>query len=263
MPDFPILQNKNYNFPSVFTAENLLREARRQKNLGQGQVPPICVLDPDGDLLDYLQLSHQPKLEPDWACYHTRLFTFSYAEIDFGIIGRVVGAPFAVLVAEELFASGCQLLVSITSAGQIQPVEQTTSPFVFLIEKALRDEGTSYHYLPPALYSFLDPGLKEKISANWDKNIIPLHLGTSWTTDAPFRETREAIAAHQEKGILAVEMEAAALYALATARKKNIVCFAHVTNQMAQIEGDFEKGQAQGSITALKILGETAKIWKA
>jgi uridine phosphorylase len=67
--------------------------------------------------------------------------------MSYGIIGRVVGAPFAVLVAEELFASGCQLLISITSAGQILPLGRP--PYVILIEKALRDEGTSYHYVPP------------------------------------------------------------------------------------------------------------------
>jgi purine-nucleoside phosphorylase len=62
-------------------------------------------------------------------------------------------------------------------------------------------------------------------------------------------------------GILAVEMEAAALYALATSKAKDIICFAHVTNQMAQTEGDFEKGQAQGSITALRLLSQLANIW--
>ena len=86
---------------------------------------------------------------------------------------------------------------------------------------------------------------------------LPLELGASWTTDAPFRETAAAIEAAHAKGILAVEMEAAALYALATARHYNIVCFAHVTNQMAQSEGDFEKGQDQGSLTALRILSQT------
>jgi purine-nucleoside phosphorylase len=86
-------------------------------------------------------------------------------------------------------------------------------------------------------------------------------VGASWTTDAPFRETAEAIQAARENGILAVEMEAAALYALATAKHKPIICFAHVTNQMAQSEGDFEKGQAQGSLAMLNLLSQTAKIW--
>jgi purine-nucleoside phosphorylase len=60
-----------------------------------------------------------------------------------------------------------------------------------------------------------------------------------------------------------VEMEAAALYALACARKKDIICFAHVTNQMGLTEGDFEKGQEQGSITALHLLRQAASAWVA
>jgi len=262
-PDLPILADKYYNAPSVFTAENLLREARRQKGLGEGRVPDICVLDPDGDLIDYLHLTNRSQRHQTWACYHTSLDIFldPPQEIEYGVVGKVVGASFAVLVAEELFAAGCQLIISITSAGQILPVSQP--PYVILIEKALRDEGTSYHYLPPAPYSYLNPELKEIIVSSWDNTELNLQVGASWTTDAPFRETEEAITAAREKGILAVEMEAAALYALASAKKKNIVCFAHVTNQMAQTEGDFEKGQAQGSITALQIISQTAKVWNS
>ena len=57
-----------------------------------------------------------------------------------------ISAPFAVLVAEQLFASGCRLVISVTSAGQITPIGPT--PYFVLIDRALRDEGTSYHYLP-------------------------------------------------------------------------------------------------------------------
>jgi uridine phosphorylase len=65
-----------------------------------------------------------------------------------------------------------------------------------------------------------------------------------------------------KEGVLAVEMEAAALYALASAKQYKIICFAHVTNQMGQSEGDFEKGQAQGSLTALRILSQTTAAWR-
>jgi uridine phosphorylase len=257
--DAPILNHKHYETRSVFTPQNLLREARRQKGLEQGRVPAICVLDPDGDLVDYLHATGRAHRHLTWACYHTTLDTFVHEEIEYGIVGRVVGAPFAVLVAEELFASGCQLLISVTSAGQI--VSVGPPPYMILIEQALRDEGTSYHYMPPSPFSYLHPALREMICTQWDHTRVPLHIGASWTTDAPFRETEEAIAACRTLGILAVEMEASALYALASAGQKPIVCFAHVTNQMGQTEGDFEKGQAQGSTTILEILSQTARAW--
>jgi uridine phosphorylase len=255
----PILAFKDYTAPSMFTPESLLREARRQKGLHQEAVPDICILDPDGDLVDHLSACGRLAPHRNWACYHTRLDTFTHEGIRYGIIGRVVGAPFAVLVAEELFASGCRFLISITSAGQILPVGQP--PYVILIDKALRDEGTSYHYLPPSPYSCLDPTLRETVCAGWNHHKPPLHIGGSWTTDAPFRETAQMIERCQAAGILAVEMEAAALYAVAAARRFEIVCFALVTNQMGQSEGDFEKGQDGGSGTALCVISQAARAW--
>jgi uridine phosphorylase len=258
--DVPILSHKHYDTPSVFTPENLLREARRQKGLSFGAVPAVCVFDPDGDLVDFLHTTDRAHRHPTWACYHTVLDTFVQDEIEYGIVGGVVGAPFAVLVAEELFASGCQLLISITSAGQILSMGHLP-PYMVLIERALRDEGTSYHYLPPSPYSHLDPALREMLCAAWDHTRVLLAAGASWTTDAPFRETKEMIAACRKQGILVVEMEAAALYALAQARHYQVICFAHVTNQMGQTEGDFEKGEASGSQATLQIISQTVHHW--
>lgn len=253
----PILSNKYHTESSVFTPENLLREARRQKHLQPDSVPAICILDPDGDLVDYLAAGGYARTHASWACYHTQLITFVHKEIEYGIIGRVVGSSFAVLVAEELFASGCQLLISITSAGQIIPVGQP--PYFVLIDRALRDEGTSYHYLPPAPFCALRPELNELLRGSWGTSTLQMYRGASWTTDAPFRETETMIAACRANGILAVEMEAAALYALAQAKQYAIVCFAHVTNQMAQQGDDFEKGPDQGSQAALHVIDHTAR----
>ena len=69
---------------------------------------------------------------------------------------------------------------------------------------------------------------------------FPSAVGASWTTDAPFRETEEMIAVCRKQGILAVEMEAAALYALAQARQVEIICFAHVTNEVGHRRGTFQ-----------------------
>ena len=79
-------------------------------------------------------------------------------------------------------------------------------------------------------------------------------IGPTWTTDAPFRETDEAIEAAKRRGILAVEMEAAALYTFAQVNKIRVLCLAHVTNTMGQTEQDFEKGEADGTADALAVL---------
>lgn len=261
--EVPILRNKGYGEPAVFTPANLLREARRQKALPQGTVPRICVLDPDGDIVEHLRETGLAEPNPYWACYHTRMHDFVYEGVSYGIVGGAVGAPFAVLVAEEMFASGCEFLISVTSAGQISPAGPP--PYFVLIERALRDEGTSYHYVSPTSpYSELRPELGEMLRDAFDDGVIPpVARGAAWTTDAPFRETASEIERHRSAGILAVEMEAAALYAFAQATGKPVVCFAHVTNQMASIEGDFEKGASSGSTDALRVIGATASRWMA
>jgi uridine phosphorylase len=248
-----ILREKDTAAPSVFQPEALLREARRQKGLAATPVPPVCVLDPDGDIVRRLRETGQSRPFADWACYHTRLDAFTLAGRSVGIIGHAVGAPFAVLVAEELFASGCELLLSVTSAGQITPAA-SPPPYFVVIDRALRDEGTSYHYAPPSEYAEAAPKLVAAASAALTGRAIAAITGASWTTDAPFRETAGAIAAAREKGVLAVEMEAAALYTFARVKGRDVLCLAHVTNTMGQTELDFEKGEADGAADALAVL---------
>jgi uridine phosphorylase len=248
----PILANKSPGAPSVFAPQALLREARRQKALAPECVPEVCILDPDGDIVRRLRGQGEAEPFDAWPCYHTQLYTFTLAGRRVGIVGCAVGAPFAVLVAEQLFASGCDFLISITSAGQITPVARP--PYLVLIERAHRDEGTSYHYLPVSECAAADPVLLARAADAMQREHLPIHVGTSWTTDAPYRETEEAIEAARGRGVLAVEMEAAALYALAAAKGVRILCLAQITNMLGQ-EGDFEKGEAEGTVDALAALG--------
>ncbi len=247
--------------PSVFQARNLLREARRQKHLPELPVPAICLLDPDGDAARRLGESGRGERSRGWACYHTELLEFSHGGRRMGVVGRAVGGAFAVLVAEQLFASGCQLLVSVTSAGRLRPAART-DPFM-LIERALRDEGTSYHYLAPAAFSCLERRLGAAVMAALGRAGLRVSSGGTWTTDAPFRETEGAIARARALGLIGVEMEAAALYAFAAARRRPVVCFAHLTNELAQVAGDFEKGEDEGLHEVLAILAACGEAWTA
>lgn len=124
----PILADKHPEAPSVFEPDALLREARRQRGLAAARPCPA------------------------WACYHTELDRFHldgrHGGREVGIVGRAVGASFALPVAEQLFTSGCRLLVSLTSAGQIVPAG--APPCFVVIDRAWRDEGTSNHDLPPS-----------------------------------------------------------------------------------------------------------------
>jgi len=256
-----LLERADYDEPSIFLPENLLREGRRQRGLARGRVPDICLLDPDGDVVRHLVREKRATRSATWACYHTELWETDRDEIRIGIVGCAVGAPFAVLIAEELFASGCEFVISITSAGQV--ARDLPLPCVIVIERALRGEGTSHAYLPPAPAVEADPSLIETVSRSLDDTGVRTVRGCTWTTDAPFRETATALAAAEAAGALAVEMEAAALYSFAAARQWPVVCFAHVTNSMAVATGDFEKGPADGAEQALVLVTAAARGWSS
>lgn len=255
----PLLERNDHVEASVFRPENMLREARRQKGLRGGSVPPVCILDPDGDIVDHVRAIRGATLSLDWACYHTKLWEWDAGGIRCGVVGHAVGASFAVLVAEQLFASGCELLISVASAGQIKDLGPP--PYHVLIERALRDEGTSYHYLPPAAWIDANPVLVALAAEAFATSPHVIHHGATWTTDAPFRETETAIAARQKAGIVVVEMEAAALYAFAAACKRPVLCLAHVTNQLGRVEGDFEKGAENGALDSLDLVNRVARAW--
>jgi uridine phosphorylase len=257
VPSSPILDNKDPDATSLFEPAALLRQARRQKGLPVADVPRLCVLDPDGDIVRRLQHSAEATRAADWPCYHTDLYRFRLAGETAGIVACAVGAPFAVLVAEELFACGCRTLISLTSAGQIVPAGRP--PYFVIIDRALRDEGTSYHYAAPAEFAEADPGIVAAAMQALTDAGLRAYVGSSWTTDAPFRETAAAVAAARARGVLAVEMEAAALYTFARKRNQAVLCLAHVTNTMGLSDLDFEKGEADGTTAALTMLEALAK----
>jgi uridine phosphorylase len=215
------------------------------------KAPAGCLLDFDGELLDHLLTTGRAVAEPAWPCFHTRLFRWKTAGAEYGVLGGTIGAPYAVLVAEELFALGCEAMVSISSAGLI--ARGLSPPFFLLIEKALRDEGTSHHYLPAGRFSTASPPLMAAVARRMAETGIPVRRGISWTTDAPFRETEGLIASRRDEGIVSVEMEAAALLALGAFLGKPVVCMAHITNAMATRGEDFEKGGDVGLEESLSV----------
>jgi uridine phosphorylase len=160
--------------------------------------------------------------------------------MEMGLIGGTVGAPFAVLVAEQLIACGCRHIIGYSSSGAIS--DRLDLPCFVVPERAVRDEGTSYHYLPPATWVESPGELSAVVARHAAACGLPVHRGATWTTDAPYRETQTQIKCYRADGVLAVEMEAAALMALAEARQAEIASMLHVTNTFATSNNDFHKG---------------------
>ncbi len=120
----PILAQKHDAEPSAFTPENLLREAGRQKLITESPIPEICAFDNDCDIVRSPLARGEARLQPRWACYHAELYSFSRGGIELGIVRCAVGASIAVLIAEEMFASVRNLLVSAHVTNQLGRVER-------------------------------------------------------------------------------------------------------------------------------------------
>jgi uridine phosphorylase len=256
----PLLRRDDYAAPSVFQPQNMLRESRRQKGLPRGDVPDVCIFDPDADIVRLVRSANRATPCSSWACYHTEMWEWRHRGRRVGIVGGAVGGSFAVLVAEQLMASGCALLISVASAGKISA--DLELPAYVLIERALRDEGTSHHYLPISPFVDADERLVACAEAAFRSSGHRVVRGTTWTTDAPFRETEAVITERQRQDILTVEMEAASLLAFSKARQFPVLCLAHVTNELGRLEGDFEKGEFNGSSRSLALALAVADAWR-
>lgn len=128
-----------------------------------------------------------------------------------------MGAPVIAAEAEELIALGARALIAFGPAGALQP--DLVPGSVVVVSGAIRDEGTSRHYLASGEMTCPDASLSDALAAAIAARGAEVRRGEVWTTDAPFRETLSAIARHRERGALAVDMESAALFAVAGYRR--------------------------------------------
>ena len=178
---------------------------RRERHLSSEPIPEICVLEFDGDLTDWLVSRRKVRASKSWACFHTTMFLFELEGITCGIVPRTIGGPFAVLIAEQTAISGARLVVGLTSAGRVS--SRMPVPGIVSVTRAIRDEGTSYHYLPPSSTIDAPADVARSLKTELRKLPLPVRSGTVWTTDAPYRETAKQIARHAKAGVLAVEMQ--------------------------------------------------------
>jgi uridine phosphorylase len=249
--DFPLLRHP-LDAESAFTPQALIEAVRAEKGMTSVTVPEVCILEFDGDLTDQLLQSNAVERWKTWACFHTPMFALEVNGRPCGIVPGAIGGSFAVLVAEQLLASGAKVIVGLTSAGRVSP--QLPIPSLVIATGAIRDEGTSYHYLPPANSVEAPMNLIPSLLAELGPLGLPVHRGMVWTTDAPYRETAQELKMYADQGVLAVEMQAASLFALASRRNATIGVVAHVTNAIDHTGEPFDKGPQTAGIRILKAL---------
>lgn len=127
------------------------------------------------------------------------------------------GSPLTAELAEEFVAMGVKRMILMTWAGTLQP--DLGPGDIIVIDRAIRDEGTSYHYLPPAKYIDADAQLADELVTAIQARSGKCSRGITWTTDAPFRETVEEIRQYKLEGVKTVEMESAGLFTIGHLRK--------------------------------------------
>ena len=152
--------------------------------------------------------------------YKTLSFTAGHDILKYGSVGLIkmagIGSPHATLKFEELIARGAREFICIGTAGGLQ------HEGLFLCDRAIRDEGTSHHYYPHGKYSYPNKDLTESLAKAIDKQKFSYERATTWTIDAPYRETKAEIAQYKKEGVATVDMEASALFSVAKYRKVKI-----------------------------------------
>jgi uridine phosphorylase len=202
-------------FASIYTANDFVGHLRKNE-WDAGHIPHgvvftyggfdlVCGAQPD-------QYSMNPMLGPGPG----RFFTANSADGNVGICCMGIGAPAVAAQLEVLISLGVREFLSLGTAGGLR-AEQSVGDVVVLTS-AVRDEGVSYHYLAPEANVQPDDSLTAALRDRLLAAGISVSDGSTWTTDAPYRETAEEVAHYREQGVLTVEMEAAAVFAVAEAR---------------------------------------------
>ena len=181
------------------------------------QLPEKCVYPFLGDIIDSFAISHGAE------CVETLhtitkdfpIYVMEYKGEKITLCQAPLGASAAAQSLDSLIACGVKKIVSAGSCGALVDLPENT----FMIPiKALRAEGTSYHYLHPSRYEDPYPGIVHFIKTVLDRNQIPYEECMTWTTDGFFRETKDMVEYRKKEGCSVVEMECSALAACAKRR---------------------------------------------
>jgi uridine phosphorylase len=177
-----------------------------------------CVICFFKDIVDQIAASHNATVifEDKGVYGSNRFYQFEYQGKPIVIFNPIVGAPVAAAFLEIAIALGCKKFIVCGSAGVLDR-EIPVGAFI-VPSAAVRDEGTSYHYIPSGRQIEAEPKAVSAITSTLKINNIPFRIAKIWTTDAFFRETPAKVALRKREGCVAVEMEAAALFAVAKFR---------------------------------------------
>jgi len=198
-----------------------IREAIIEPHMLQNALdaPENCVICFFQDVLDDIIAERSPKVIKkirSESGYHP-IYEIEHNGKRMAFFHPGIGAPFSSAMLEEVIAIGCRKFIACGGAGVLD--HALAVGHLLVVNGAVRDEGTSYHYLPPAREVDADKDVVTLIATEMDRQNIPYIHGKTWTTDAPYRETRQRMLTRREEGCLMVDMECSALIAVSQFRK--------------------------------------------
>jgi uridine phosphorylase len=201
----------NPDFCPKYDASSILTAAARMSGLRLPTPPQTVIFCPQATLLRHAVRRWRGKAV---AGFFGETYLLAKTKNRVAVAGQFgVGAPVVGVLLEEFAAWGVEQFIWLGVAGGLQSSLQSGD--LLLVETAVRDEGTSHHYLPPSATVAADSNLSEKVETAVSQTNLPLKKGSTWTTDAPYRETAVTVAHYQAQGVQTVEMETAALFAVA------------------------------------------------
>ena len=147
-----------------------------------------------------------------WAGGASEVYKVNYKGKDFAFFCSAVGEPACTAMYEDLMAMGSKRLILLGNCGVLDRSIEDCG--IIIPDRAIRDEGTSYHYAPPSETIEVNKKYRELFVKVLDDFGCPYVTGATWTTDAPYRETRGKIEKRKAQGALCVEMECAGMQAV-------------------------------------------------
>lgn len=228
---FPNTTGK-HSFDPFFTPQELIEYAKKTGRSYDFPVPKGVILIYHNSLLKQIEESGSLRLIPD--VFAGKFYILEKEGVTIGVCGGFgIGPSSVVTVMEELVAIGVTNFLSIGTAGGLQ--KRLNIGDVVMCDKAIRDEGVSHHYLESSKYSHTSESLTAAFKSELEKSNLNPTVGTTWTIDAPYRETVEELKSYQAEGVLTVEMEASALAAVAQYRKVEFATAYAISDSLADL----------------------------
>lgn len=213
----------------VLKSSDLIAHLRASGQLPDFPAPRAVIFAPQKSLADYVLRRHSSKRIKGFLG-EFYLLKRTHGQIALST-GFGIGAPAIASLTDEFAALGVTQFVLIGLAGGLQ--SELAAGSLVIAAGAVRGEGVSRHYLPPGSTVESAPGMVRGISQILTRQNCPHGLGVTWTTDAPFRELRREALKRQRQGVLAVEMEAAGLLAVAKAFNLPAVAMFSIADHLA------------------------------